>query len=157
MRRCQWRVSARRSRVGCQTCRDCMGTLLKVSAKLYQCTDGSKKLFDLIWGTQTSLWTPHTRNVDRDCAREYKTEWQGKISRNLLASQLCSAMPPLESVKVFVSIMMSVGWSSKCNPFKLIQYDLSRAYFQRTAQRLKCVSVFQRKVDRNMARAKLAD
>ena len=99
----------------------------------------------------------HKKCRSRLCAREYKTEWQGKISRNLLASQLCSAMPPLESVKVLVSIMMSVGWSSKCNPFKLIQYDLSRAHFQRTAQRLKCVSVFQRKVDRNMARAKLAD
>ena len=28
-------------------------------------------------------------------------------------------MPPLESVKVLVSIMMSVGWSSKCNPFEV--------------------------------------
>ena len=61
----------------------------------------------------------HKKCRSRLCAREYKTEWQGKISRNLLASQLCSAMPPLESVKVFVSIMMSVGWSSKCNPFQV--------------------------------------
>ena len=104
-----------------------------------------------------SVDAAHKKCRSRLCAREYKTKSQSKILRALLASQFCSAMPPLEAVKVLVSIMMSVGWSSKCNPLKLKQHDLSRAHFQRTAQRLKCVSVFQRKVDRNMARAKLAD
>ena len=46
---------------------------------MQECADGSKMLLDLIWVTQTSLWTPHTRNVDRDCTREYKTKRQGKI------------------------------------------------------------------------------
>ena len=42
-------------------------------------------------------------------------------------------MPPLEAVKVLVSIMMSVSLS---NEGKLRHYDLSRAHFQGTAQRL---------------------
>ena len=45
----------------------------------------------------------------RLCAREYKTKKQGKIQRALAGSQLSSAMPPLETVKVLVSIMMSVS------------------------------------------------
>ena len=45
---------------------------------MQECTDGSKKPFDLIWGTQTSLWTPHTRNVDRDCVPE-NTRPNGKV------------------------------------------------------------------------------
>ena len=46
----------------------------------------------------------------RLCAREHKTKKQGKIQRALPASQLFSAMPPLEAVKVLVSIMMSVSF-----------------------------------------------
>ena len=68
-----------------------------------------------------SVDAAHKKCRSRLCAREYKTKSQSNISRALLASQLCSAMPPLEAVKVLVSIMMSVGWSSKCNPLKLIQ------------------------------------
>ena len=45
-------------------------------------------------------------------------------------------MPPLEAVKPLVSIMMSVSWSSKGKPLKLRHYDISRAHFQGTAQRL---------------------
>ena len=36
-------------------------------------------------------------------------------------------MPPLEAVKVLASIMMSVGWSSNCEPLKLRHYDISKA------------------------------
>ena len=49
--------------------------------------------------------------------------------------QLFSAMPPLEAVKVLVSIMMSVSLSNKGKPLKLRHYDISRAHFQGTAQR----------------------
>ena len=42
--------------------------------------------------------------------------------RALLASQLFTAMPPLEAVKALVSIMMSVSWSSKGKPLKLRHY-----------------------------------
>ena len=45
-------------------------------------------------------------------------------------------MPPLEAVKMLVSIMMSVSMSNKGNPLKLRHYDISRAHFQGTAQRL---------------------
>ena len=72
----------------------------------------------------------------RLCAREYKTKKQGKIQRAPLASQLFSAMPPLEAVKVLVSIMMSVGLSNKGKPLKLRHHDINRAQFQGTAQRL---------------------
>ena len=78
----------------------------------------------------------HKTIRSRLCAREYKTKKQGKIQRALHASQLFSAMLPLEAVKVLVSIMMSVSWPSKGNPLKLRHYDISRAYFQGTAQRL---------------------
>ena len=68
--------------------------------------------------------------------RNYKTKKQGTIQRALLASQLFSAMPPLEIVKALVSIMMSVSWSKKRKPLNVRHYDTSRAYFQGTAQRL---------------------
>ena len=45
-------------------------------------------------------------------------------------------MPPLEAVKVSVSIMMWVSLSNKGKPLKLRHYDISRAHFQGTAQRL---------------------
>ena len=66
----------------------------------------------------------------RLCAREYKTNKQGKIQRALLASQLFSAMPPLEAVKVLVSIMMSVSLSNRGKSLKSRHYDISREYFQ---------------------------
>ena len=59
-----------------------------------------------------------------------------KIQGALPASQVFSAMQPLEAVKVLVSIMMSVSLSNKGKPLKLRHYDISRAQFQRTAQRL---------------------
>ena len=45
-------------------------------------------------------------------------------------------MPLLEAVKVHVSIMMSVGWSNRGKPLKLRHYDINRAHFQGTVQRL---------------------
>ena len=65
-----------------------------------------------------------------------KTKKQGKIQRAPPASQLFSAMPPLEAVKVIVSIMMSVSWSNKGKPLNLRHFDISRAHFQGIAQRL---------------------
>ena len=69
------------------------------------------------------------------CKRKYNKE-EGKIQRALPDSPLFSAMPPLEAEKVLVSIMMSVSSSSKGKPSKLRHYDISRAQFQGTAQRL---------------------
>ena len=76
-------------------------------------------------------------NFDRGCVSvNTKTKKQGKMQRALPASQLFSAMPLLEAVKVFVSIMMSVSLSNKRKPLKLRHYDISRAHFQGTAQSL---------------------
>ena len=45
-------------------------------------------------------------------------------------------MRPLDAMKLRVSIMMSVGLPNKGKPLKLRHNDISRAYFQGTAQRL---------------------
>ena len=102
-----------------------------------ECKDAGKKPLDLNWvDTDKSVDRTHKKNRSRLCARKkYKTKKQGKIQRALPASQF-SAMPPLEAVKVFVSIMMSVSVSNKGQPLKLRHYDISRAHFQGTAQRL---------------------
>ena len=78
----------------------------------------------------------HKKIRPRLCAREYKKKMQGKIQRAIFAAQLFSALPPLELVKALVSIMMSVGLSINGKPLKLRHYDISRAHFQGTAQRL---------------------
>ena len=104
---------------------------------MQRCEDASKKLLELIWvHTYKSVDTGDKKIRSRLCATEYKTRKQGKIQRSFLASQLFSAMPPFEAVKVLVSIMMSVGWSHKGKPLKLRHFNISRAHFQGTAQRL---------------------
>ena len=92
----------------------------------------------------------------RLCAREYETKKQGKIQRALPASQLFSAMPPLEAVKVLVSIMMSVSLSNKGKPLKLRHYDISRAH-SKEQPRDSITSNFQQRILRSMAKTKLAD
>ena len=95
------------------------------------------KPLDLIWVDTDKSVDPACKKIrSRLCAREYKTKKQSKIHRALPASQLFSAMPPLEAVKVLVSIMMSVSVSNKGKPLKLRHHDISRAHFQRTAQGL---------------------
>ena len=79
-----------------------------------ECRDADMKLLDLIWVDTDKSVDPTRKKIrSRLCAREYKTKKQGKIQRALSASQLFSAMPPLEAVKVRVSIMMSVSLSNK--------------------------------------------
>ena len=98
---------------------------------MQECKDASMKPVDLIWvDTDTSVDPAHKKIRSRLCAREYKMRKQGKIQRAPPASQLFSAMPPLEAVKVLVSIMMSVSLSNKGKPLKLRHYDISRAHFQ---------------------------
>ena len=104
---------------------------------MQECKNAGKKLLELIWvDTDKSEDPTHKTIRSRPCAREYKTKKQDTIQRAFLASQLFSAMPPLEAVKALVSIMMSVSWSSTGKPLKLKHYDISRAHFQGTAQRL---------------------
>ena len=100
-----------------------------------ECRDAGMKPLDLIWVDTDKSMDPTRKKIrSRLCAREYKTKKQGKIQRALPASQLFSAMPLLEVVKLLVSIMMSVRLSNEGKPLKLRQYDISRAYFQGTAQ-----------------------
>ena len=104
---------------------------------MQECRDAGMRPLDLIWVDTDKSVDPTRKKIrSKLCAREYKTKKQGKIQRALPASLFFSAMPPLQAVKVLVSIMMSVGWSSKRKPLKLKQYDLSRAHFQGTNQRL---------------------
>ena len=102
-----------------------------------ECKDAGMKPVVLIWvDTDKSVDATHRKIRSRLCARDYKTKKQCKIQRVLPASQLFSAMPPLEAVKVLVSIMMSVSLSNEGKPMKLRHHDISRAHFQGTAQRL---------------------
>ena len=104
---------------------------------MQECIDAVMKPLDLIWVDTDSLWIRHARKFGRGCVQENtKRRKQGKIQRALPASQLFSAMPPLEAVKVLVSIMMSVSLSNKGKPLKSRHHDISRAHFQGTAQRL---------------------
>ena len=100
-----------------------------------ECRDAGMKLLDLIWVDTDKSVDPTRKNIrSRLCATEHKTKKQGKIQRALPASQLFSAMTPLEAVKI--AIMRSVSLSNKGKPLKLRHCDISRAHFQGTAQRL---------------------
>ena len=102
---------------------------------MQECRDAGMKPLDLIWvDTDKSVDPTREKIRSRLCAREYKTKKQGKIQRALPASQLFSAMPPLEAVRVLVSIMMSVRLSNKGKPLKLRHCDISEEYFQDTME-----------------------
>ena len=53
------------------------------------------------------------------CASENKTKKQVKIQRAFLASQLFTAMLPLEAVKVLVSITISVSCPKNGKPIEV--------------------------------------
>ena len=86
---------------------------------LQECKDAGTMPLDLIWVDTDKSVDPTRKKIRSSlCAREYKTKKQGKIQRAPPASQLFSAVPLLEAVKVLVSIMMSVGLSNKGKPLK---------------------------------------
>ena len=100
-----------------------------------ECRDAGMKPFDLIWVDTDKSVDPTRKKIrSRLCATEHKTKKQGKIQRALTASQLFSAMTPLEAVKI--AIMRLVSLSNEGKPLKLRHCDISRAHFQGTAQRL---------------------
>ena len=81
---------------------------------MQECKDAGMRSLDLIWVDTDKSVDPAQKKIrSRLCAKEYKTKKQGKIQRALPASQLFAAMPPLQAVKVLVSIMVSVSWSNK--------------------------------------------
>ena len=106
--------------------------------------------------TNKPVDTPHSQDEIRSrlCAKECKMKKARQTSACLSASQLFSAMPPRELVRVIVSIMMSVG-SSKGKPLKLrLRHQQSTSPRD---QRLMCPFVFQRKIDRSMEQTKWAN
>ena len=77
---------------------------------MQECQDAGMKPLDLIRVDTDKSVDPACKNIrSRFCAKEYKTMKQGKVQRTLPASQLFSARPPLEAVKVLVPIMHDVG------------------------------------------------
>ena len=85
--------------------------VVSVIVRMQECKDAGMKPLDLICVDTDKSVDPTRKKIrSRLCAREYKTKKQGEIQRALPASQLFSAMPPFEAVKVLVSIMMSVSW-----------------------------------------------
>ena len=70
---------------------------------MQECRDADMNPLDLIWvDTDKSVDPTRKKFRSRLCAREYKTKKQGKIQRAPPASQMFSALPPLEAVKVLV-------------------------------------------------------
>ena len=64
---------------------------------MQECKDAGMNPLDLIWvDTDKSVHPTHKKIRSRLCARECRTKKQSKIRRVLAASQLFSAMPPLE-------------------------------------------------------------
>ena len=123
------------------------------SEPMQECRDAGMKPLDLFWVDTDKSVDPTRKKIrPRLCAKEYKTKKQCEIQRALPASQLFSAMP----AKVLVSIMMSVSLSNNGKPLKLRHYDIGRAHFQGTAQRLIYIKIPQRIV-RSVAKTKLAD
>ena len=81
---------------------------------MQECRDAGMKPLDLIWVDTDKSVDPTRKTIrSRLSAREYKTKMESDTQRVLPASQLFSAMPPLEAVKVLVSIMMSVSFSKQ--------------------------------------------
>ena len=100
------------------------------------CRDAGMQPLDLICVDTDKSVGPTRKNIrPRLCAREYNRRSKVTFHElNQTASQLFSAMPPLEAVKVIVSIMMSVSLSNKGKPLKWRHFDVSRAHFQGTSQ-----------------------
>ena len=109
-------------------------------------------------GGHNQVFGPDTQenSIEVVCKRIQNEEARLDSTSSLPASQMFSAISPLEAVKVLVSIMMSVILSNKGEPLKLRHYVISRAHFQGTAQRLKNVR-FLAEDQHTMVNTKLAD
>ena len=90
------------------------------SVPMQNCSDAGKKLLDLIWvDTDNTADPAHKKFRSTLCASENKTKKQVKIQGAFLASQLFTAMPPLEAVKVLVSITISVSCPKNGKPIEV--------------------------------------
>ena len=100
---------------------------------LQECMDAVKKPLDFNLGGVDPCPEENSFQVVITRVQHQETlESEAIIVRDTVVS----AIPPLEAVKVLVSIMVSVVWSAKGNRLQLRHYDISRAHIQGTAQRL---------------------
>ena len=124
---------------------------------MQECKDAGLRPLELIWVDTDKYVDPaHKKCRSKLCVKEYKTKKQGQILRILPASQLFSAMPLLEVVKVFVSIMMSVSRSNEGKPLKLRHYE-SAEHVSKEQFKDSFTSDFPQKIVRNKEKTKLAD
>ena len=89
------------------------GNIQKVSTKLSRfkiVKDAGKKLLELTWvDTDKSVDPAHKNFRSRDCVLgNTRRRSKAKIQRPSFASQVFTALPPLETVNALVSIMMSL-------------------------------------------------
>ena len=104
---------------------------------MQECKDAGVRPLDLIWvDTDKSVDPAHKKIRSRLCAREYETKKQGKIQRTLhpFSVVLCNATSGScegACLNHYVGELVEQG-----KPLKLRHYDISRAHFQGTAQRL---------------------
>ena len=75
---------------------------VKRTVEAKEACDAGVHLLDLLCVDTNKGLDPSVRKIlSRLCVRESKTKKQGKVQRALPASQLFTAMPPLESLKIF--------------------------------------------------------
>ena len=104
---------------------------------MQECRDAGMKPLDLIWVDTDKSVDPTRKKIQSSlCAREYKTKKQGKIQRATSFSIVLCNATSRSGEGACLSTMMSASVSNKGKPLKLRHYDISRAHFQGTAQRL---------------------
>ena len=96
---------------------------------MQECQDAGKKLLELIWVDSGSR--SQDNSIQTVCQGTQDEEAR-QDSKSVISVVLCTC----ESVKAFVSIMMSVSWSNKGKSLTLRHNDISRAHFEGTVQRL---------------------
>ena len=102
---------------------------------MQECRDAGMKPLDLISVDTDKSVDPTRKKIrSRLCGREYKTKKQGKIQRALPASQLFTAVPPLEAVKLLVTIMMSVSLSNTRETIEVETVRHQQSTFPRNSQ-----------------------
>ena len=86
-----------------------------------------KKPIDLRWVNTNKGDATHPLIRCRLVIRDVKA--RKKEADKLPAQDLFSSMPPLEALRVLISLMLSLKVSSRGKPLKLAIFDISRAHF----------------------------
>ena len=86
------------------------------------------------------LWIDHNKGDSKNTAIRsrlvVRERTKGKNARPALApEQLFSAMPPLEALKLLMSLKSSLRLSKRGKPLLIVHFDISRAHFMPKAER----------------------